>query len=86
MSLNINCNQISCNNNCKKSLQSSCVILSGECQDLCYVNFCNNTVTLENFIAGLCLDLQKIKIELDCMLQVCQPSCTINSTPITVSL
>lgn len=84
--MNIDCNQISCKKDCEP-LSSDCVILSGECQELCYVNFCDSDIpNLTKFIEKLCLDFLDLKNNLNCLKEFCNPTCTIISSPITVSI
>ena len=83
--MDITCNEIQCNTNCKKVLNSDCVILSGACQDLCYIDFCNDTPTLTTFLTGLCNDFLTLKLQLDCMKNALNPTCAITFNSVTVT-
>ena len=86
----IKCNQSFCDNECKKSLHSNCVILEG---DICFVNnsnvsanSCNEVVNLTVYIKSLCLELQKLKKELKCMTDIyCTPQCEFVLTEINLT-
>jgi hypothetical protein len=82
--MTIKCNTIFCQDECDK-LNAKCIILNGQ---PCVFTLCEiyEGVTLENFVKKLCIELKQLRLTIDCLLTICDDSCRMLISPITVTI